>query len=651
MNTTDAQKPSGLLPKLPLLLALGLCGFLAWDRVHGNPHMLWAFAGVGGGLVLWFVALALTGRTMAVDAVRPVKQHYIQASVQIVLYSYWGYNWVAGDTRPMFVQAPLVLAQFFYLYAFDALWSWTRGRAWRFSSGPAPIVLSTNLFIWFRDDWFVFQFAMITAGLLGKEFIRWNKDGRRTHIFNPSGFGLACAATVLIVTGTTDLTWAKPLSTTLEVDHIFLVLFVLGLVVQYFFAVTLMTFAAALAMIVSNLLYTQITGVYLFASTNLPAAAFLGLLLLMTDPSTSPRTNIGRTLFGLGYGFGYVVAYEILGSIGAPELYAKLYPVPILNTTIQMLDRFAKRGAIGRLNDRWENGISKQKSNAIHISLWAVVFAVMIATKYVPYGRPGKHPGDSIAFWKQALAEGRYDAERKLIMVAGSHAVARKSPEAYNELGIIGLNSTVDDADLQTRLRNAASRFTLAAERGHEPGAKNVLMMFLMHGMRRSDGDVIGAMKTCERLAQQNDPLACFLLGLAYETEGGVKMDLNQALALYRRCPADYVFAQKGIVRIGLRSRQVQLTEQAAVLQQAAAAGDGESCYYLAYMHSTGNGVPKDAQQVQAMMKRAVDLGFQPAIDDVAKGKLQPFRVPRRKFLARPDWASDVVAQAPGTDD
>ena len=29
---------------------------------------------------------------------------------------------------------------------------------------------------------------MITAGLLGKEFLRWTKDGRKTHIFNPSGF-------------------------------------------------------------------------------------------------------------------------------------------------------------------------------------------------------------------------------------------------------------------------------------------------------------------------------------------------------------------------------------------------------------------------------------------------------------------------------
>ncbi|MCK5941012.1 MAG: hypothetical protein KAI24_03500, partial [Planctomycetes bacterium] len=305
-------RTQGLLPRLPLVLGAVLFAFVALPRVHGNAHMLWPFVGVGAGLVAWYGLLVATGRTRAVDVVKPVKQHYIQASVQLVLYAYWGFLWIDTDgTRPIYVQLPLILAQFCFLYALDGLWSWTRGRAWRLSSGPTPIVLSTNLFIWFRDDWFGWQFAMIAAGLLGKEFLRWTKDGRRTHIFNPSGFGLMCAATVLIVLGETDATWAKPLSTTIAVPGIFVVLFVLGLVVQHFFAVTLVTFAAAVTMIATNALYHELTGVWLFVSTNLPAAAFLGLMLLMTDPSTSPRTNVGRTLFGAGYGLGYIVAFEL----------------------------------------------------------------------------------------------------------------------------------------------------------------------------------------------------------------------------------------------------------------------------------------------------------------------------------------------------
>ena len=109
MNTAASTRSSGLLGKLPLLLALGLLAFLAMERVHGNAHMFWSFAGVSGGLVAWFLLLWLSGRAMVVDAVRPVKQHYIQASVQIVLYLYWGYHWQQGDVRPIYVQAPLIL--------------------------------------------------------------------------------------------------------------------------------------------------------------------------------------------------------------------------------------------------------------------------------------------------------------------------------------------------------------------------------------------------------------------------------------------------------------------------------------------------------------------------------------------------------------
>ena len=32
---------------------------------------------------------------------------------------------------------------------------------------------------------------MVALGFAAKELIRWNKDGRRVHIFNPSSFPLA----------------------------------------------------------------------------------------------------------------------------------------------------------------------------------------------------------------------------------------------------------------------------------------------------------------------------------------------------------------------------------------------------------------------------------------------------------------------------
>ncbi|HEU4417481.1 MAG TPA: tetratricopeptide repeat protein [Planctomycetota bacterium] len=626
---------------LPLLLTVSLFGFLLLPRVHGNAHMLLAFAGVPGAMLVWQVLLRWrahrTGRPLQVEFAPPVRQHYIQACVQFSLYLYWGWYWQQDGVRPIYAQAPLIVAQAIFIYAFDGLLAWSRGRTWRLSSGPMPIVMSTNLFIWFRDDWFVFQFAMVAAGLLGKEFVKWQREGRRTHIFNPSGFGLAVTATVLIATGTVDLTWAKPLATTIEVPGVFVFIFLIGLVVQYFFAVTLMTFTAAMVFVLFDLAYTQITGVYLFASTNLPAAAFLGLHLLMTDPSTSPRTNVGRTLFGLGYGIGYIVLFEVLGWIGAPELFAKLYPVPILNCTVQWLDRRARSGRLGRLNQRWETAGSPRVVNLAHMGVWAAVFLVLLGTGFVQ----GPHPGNSILFWKQAVKDGKADAARKLVMVAGSQAIGTNSPDAYNELGLLSLQGTADQAAEATVLKSAAHWFGLAAQGGSPHAAENIVQMFLFLGVHRSDAELAAVLQRLEHEAgKPTGKRACYLLALAYETEGARPLDHRRALELYRRCGPGDLFAQKGIARIGLAAGSlVDLTGTAPVLA-ATATGDGESCFYLAYMHDLGRGVLRDAEKARTLFRRAFELGFEPAKAWKVDAVIPAFAPPRRKFMVRPAWST-----------
>ena len=44
---------------------------------------------------------------------------------------------------------------------------WPEMQSW-----PIPIIFSTNLFLWFHDDWFYMKFVMIAVGFLGKEFVR-----------------------------------------------------------------------------------------------------------------------------------------------------------------------------------------------------------------------------------------------------------------------------------------------------------------------------------------------------------------------------------------------------------------------------------------------------------------------------------------------
>ena len=92
----------------------------------------------------------------------PRPQHYIQMCCHLAVY-YWGWYWA-----PVYPFAPLLAAQLCFAYAFDILLAWTRRQPFSMGFGPVPIVFSTNLFLWFTDDWFAFQFLLIAVGFLGK---------------------------------------------------------------------------------------------------------------------------------------------------------------------------------------------------------------------------------------------------------------------------------------------------------------------------------------------------------------------------------------------------------------------------------------------------------------------------------------------------
>ena len=75
-----------------------------------------------------------------------------------------------------------------------------------------------------------------------------------------------------------------------------------------------MTMSAVVTVMLFNLAYMWIFGTYFFIDAYVPAAVFLGMHLLFTDPSTSPRTELGRIMFGVLYGLvaaGIVVALTL----------------------------------------------------------------------------------------------------------------------------------------------------------------------------------------------------------------------------------------------------------------------------------------------------------------------------------------------------
>ena len=271
----------------------------------------------------------------------------------ISVYAYWGWYW-----QPVYNYSWLLVAQIVFAYAFDMLLSWSRRGSYVLGFGPFPIIFSTNLFLWFRDDWFYLQFILVAVGFLGKEFVRWHREGRLVHIFNPSGFSLSLFSVALIATGTTHLTWGPEIASTLSLaPHIYVFLFGIGLVVMYFFSVTLVAASAAATLFGLSALYQSLTGVPYFLDSEIPSAVFLGLHLLVTDPSTSPRTPLGRLFFGILYGLGVFGLYSLLGAIGAPTFYDKLMCVPLLNLSVPLIDRavaaIGKRPVLQHAAARW----------------------------------------------------------------------------------------------------------------------------------------------------------------------------------------------------------------------------------------------------------------------------------------------------------
>src|SRR6185369_16521076 len=131
---------------------------------------------------------------------------------------------------------------------------WSRRDRWILGFGPFPIVLSTNLFLWFKVDWFFLQFLLVSTGVICKEFVTWKREGRRTHIFNPSAIALAIFSLGLLVTHSSHITWGEEVAVSLgRPPYMYLWIFTVGLVVQSLFSVTLVTLCAAATLVLLNL--------------------------------------------------------------------------------------------------------------------------------------------------------------------------------------------------------------------------------------------------------------------------------------------------------------------------------------------------------------------------------------------------------------
>ena len=223
-----------------------------------RPVVRASIVGAAVVLIAWSAFLfgvLRRGQTVTFEvALRP--QHYLQACLQGSLILYWGFYW-----REVYHAAPLILAQLFFAYGFDSLLSWTHRRTFALGFGPFPIIFSLTLFFWFKDPWFYWQFVMVAIGFLAKEFLRWQRDGRNTHIFNPSSFPLAVVSVALLFFDATDMTWGFLVAETeFYPPHMYLAIFLIALPGQYLFGVAPMTLAAVTTTFAFSAIYHSVTG-------------------------------------------------------------------------------------------------------------------------------------------------------------------------------------------------------------------------------------------------------------------------------------------------------------------------------------------------------------------------------------------------------
>lgn len=562
---------------LPLAFTTALAAMSRLPAVHGQRMLAWSILGAAGILLLALAVLRLraNGRTFAIDVqLRP--QHYLQACAQGTVLLYWGYYW-----PPVYAAIPLIVAQLLFAYAFDMLLAWSRRDTYTLGFAPFPVIFSINLFLWFRADWFYLQFLMIAVGFAAKDLIRWERDGRRTHIFNPSSFPLGVFSIGLLLTGTTSMTWGVEIARTqFNPPHIYVLLFLIGLPGQLLFGVTTMTMSAVLTTYGFGLAYFALTGTYFFIDSYIPVAVFLGMHLLFTDPSTSPRTEIGRIVFGVIYGLSNVVLYAVLGRLGLPTFYDKLLPVPLMNLSVRFIDRMAPRMLHALNPARLGAALAPRRRNLMYVTVWTAAFVSMSAAE----GVGDHHPGHAVPFWQRACAENRHDACATLGQIADIYC-QDGSGWACNEAGVLRAEGRVDPAE------TAAARFAHACSLGNAIGCQNSV---------RPAG--VAPRRSSPRLAD-------YPVVLRYGK--GPLPDRTPFELHTRACGQGWLDGCEGVAIAHLRGDGVPRDpgKAAEFFETACRGGLPTGCANVGFMYYSADGVPKDEARGVAHLRQACDMG------------------------------------------
>jgi hypothetical protein len=285
------------------------------------------------GTLALLVAMFRRGR-VSVDLRLP---HLVQVTSQVSIFLYWMIYWPGVRAH-----LPSIAVQIALAFAADALFCFARFGSWRLGLSPLPVIFSINLFEWF--DWRALVIAILVA-FGSKAFV--HRGGR--HIFNPSVAGLT-AVGIISVTIPDVVHFASAFHTLNIPPNMAEWVLLVALLPQTRFRILPVSLGAVLAL----------------WSTGNPAimrpSIILAFTLLASDPATTPKTDLGKALFGAVVGFGLATLSIVMRRLGQPDDFAKVMSVAVANALVLRLDLVAGglSSRAGRLLDRVRRGVARR---------------------------------------------------------------------------------------------------------------------------------------------------------------------------------------------------------------------------------------------------------------------------------------------------
>lgn len=296
--------------------------------------------------------------------------HFLPAIVQCVIFAYWSLYY-----RRLEYYVPLIGLELVFAYLLDALVSLSQRGRWRVSAGPLPIVFSTNLFVLFLPGQVHLTLGAIALAVLSKAVLV--RDGR--HMMNPSAFGIATVGLLTLMFpaigyGDTAREFNLP-------PNMAELVLLLGLIVQLRVPVVLASCGCVFALHV----WEQLAGAMIFSPLWAPVT--LVIILLVTDPATVPRSQLGRLMYGFVAGILMQILAVVTTQTFSQDFYAKVMCIPIANMLVPWIDWLAAKVPTANAK-KW----LQERFNLLHVGVWLVLMAapLVAGAKYVEFSETNR---------------------------------------------------------------------------------------------------------------------------------------------------------------------------------------------------------------------------------------------------------------------